>query len=126
MEQEALILSEVKSERERQTPYDITSMWDLIYGTNETTYRKETSSWTWRTDLWLRGREWDRPGIWGQQMQTITFGMDKQRDSTVQHKELTVFSHLRCNMMESNVKKRNVYGCMAGSLCCATEIDRTL
>ena len=36
-------------------------MWNLIYGTNEPTYRKETNSWTWRMDLWLprrRGREW--------------------------------------------------------------------
>ena len=32
----------------------------IIYGTNEPIYRKETSSQTWRTDLWLlrgRGRE---------------------------------------------------------------------
>ena len=35
MELETLILSEVKSERERQTPYDITYMWNLIYGTKE-------------------------------------------------------------------------------------------
>ena len=44
MKLEALILSEVKSERERQIPYDINSMWDLIYGTNEPIYRKETNS----------------------------------------------------------------------------------
>ena len=30
MELETLILSEVKSERERQIPYDITSIWNLI------------------------------------------------------------------------------------------------
>ena len=35
MEPETLILSEVKSERERQIPYDITYIWNLIYGTNE-------------------------------------------------------------------------------------------
>ena len=29
-------------------------------------YRKETNSWTWRTDLWLLGgREWDGLGVWG-------------------------------------------------------------
>ena len=33
-----------KSERERKIPYDITSMWGLKYGTNETIYRKETNS----------------------------------------------------------------------------------
>ena len=42
MEPETLILSEVKSERERQIPYDITYIWNLIYGTNEPFHRKET------------------------------------------------------------------------------------
>ena len=31
-----------KSERERQIPYDITYVWNLIYGTNESFHRKET------------------------------------------------------------------------------------
>ena len=35
-----------KSERERQIPYDITSIWSLINGTSEPIYRKETNSWT--------------------------------------------------------------------------------
>ena len=30
-----------KSERERQIPYDITYIWNLIYGTNEPFHRKE-------------------------------------------------------------------------------------
>ena len=61
MELETLILSE---ERERQIPYDITSIWNLIYGTNAPIYRK-TNSRTWRTDLWLpRGRKWDGLGVW--------------------------------------------------------------
>ena len=57
-----------KSERERQIPYDITSMWNLKCGTNEPIYRKETTSQTWRTEVWLprgRGREWDGRGVWG-------------------------------------------------------------
>ena len=33
-----------KSERERQTPYDITYMWNLKYGTREPVYRTETDS----------------------------------------------------------------------------------
>ena len=54
-------------------------MWNLKYGTNEPTYKTETDSQKWRTDLWLpRGMEWDVLGIWGQQIQTITFRMDKQ------------------------------------------------
>ena len=40
MERETLILS--KSERERQIPYAITSLWSLIYDTNELFHRKET------------------------------------------------------------------------------------
>ena len=40
MELETLILSEVKSERARQIPYDITYIWNIVYGTNETFHRK--------------------------------------------------------------------------------------
>ena len=40
MELETLILSEVKPERERQIPYEITYIWNLIYGTNEPFHRK--------------------------------------------------------------------------------------
>ena len=35
-----------KSERERQITCDITYMWNLKYGTDETIYRTETNSWT--------------------------------------------------------------------------------
>ena len=35
-----------KSERERQTPYDITYMWNLKYGTNEPIKEAETHSQT--------------------------------------------------------------------------------
>ena len=31
----------MKSEREKQTPYDFTYIWNQIYGTNETYHRKE-------------------------------------------------------------------------------------
>ena len=31
-----------KSERERKIPYDITYIWNLIHGTNETFHRKGT------------------------------------------------------------------------------------
>ena len=41
MKLETLILSEVKSERERQIPCDITYIWNLIYGTKEPFHRKE-------------------------------------------------------------------------------------
>ena len=46
MDLEIIILSEVKSERERQIPYDITYMWNLKYDTNEHIYETETDSQT--------------------------------------------------------------------------------
>ena len=42
MQLDILILSEVKSERERQVPYDITYFWNLTYGINEPIYQTET------------------------------------------------------------------------------------
>ena len=46
MELEIIILSEVKSERERQIPHDITYMCNLKYDTNELIYETETDSQT--------------------------------------------------------------------------------
>ena len=43
MQLEIIILSEV---RKRQTPYDITYMWNLKYDTNEPIYETETDSQT--------------------------------------------------------------------------------
>ena len=34
----------MKSERERQIPYDFTYMWHLKYGTNESIYKTEIDS----------------------------------------------------------------------------------
>ena len=66
MQLEILILSQVSQKEKRQIPYDITYIWNLKYGTNETIYKTESDSQTQRTDLWLpRGREWDGLGIWG-------------------------------------------------------------
>ena len=48
-----LIVSAVKSERERQIPYDITYMWSLKYDTNELIHKTEMDSHTERTNLWL-------------------------------------------------------------------------
>ena len=57
-------------------PHDFTYIWNLIMGTNQLFYRKETNSWAWRPAKG-GGKEWDRLGVWGQ-MQTIAFGVDKQ------------------------------------------------
>ena len=54
--------------RKRQMPYDITYIWNLIYGTNEPLYRKEAKSWTLRTDMWLprgKGKGLRCIGSWG-------------------------------------------------------------
>ena len=53
MNLEITILSEVKSERKRQIPYDITYMRNLKYDTDEFTYKTETDSQTLKTKLWL-------------------------------------------------------------------------
>ena len=43
MQLEIVILSEVKSDRERQISYDVTYMWNLKYGTNEPIYDTRTA-----------------------------------------------------------------------------------
>ena len=40
-----------KSDRERQTPYDITYMWSLKQDINEFIHETKIDSQTWRTDL---------------------------------------------------------------------------
>ena len=42
MDLDIIILSEVKSDRERQIPYDITYTWNLKYDTNEHIYETKT------------------------------------------------------------------------------------
>jgi len=57
---EILIISVVKSVKERQIPYDITYMWNLKCGTNDPICRIETDSQTWRADLWFpKGVGWE-------------------------------------------------------------------
>ena len=74
-------------------------MWNLKYDINEPIYKTETDSQTQRTDLWLpRGR--DGLGVWSQQMQTITYRMDKQQGPTVQHRELYSISSDKHNGKE--------------------------
>ena len=68
MQPEIIILSEIKSQIERQIPYDIAYLWNLKYGTNEPINKTETDSQTWITDCGCQGegrKEWDGLGIWG-------------------------------------------------------------
>ena len=40
----------------------VAKMWNLKYSTGQPTYRTETNSQTWSTDLWLP-KEWGRSGM---------------------------------------------------------------
>ena len=53
---------------------------------------------------WGGGAEWDGQAVWDFWMQIVIFGMDGQWEPTVQHREM----------------------CVIGSLCCTTELDKTL
>ena len=57
-----------KSQRERQIPYDITSMWNLNYDTNNPVYKTETDQGHGEQTCvchWRGWREWDGQGVWG-------------------------------------------------------------
>ena len=55
-----------KSERERQIPYDITYIWNLIHGTSEPFHRKENHGLAKQTcGCQVMGRESDGWGAWG-------------------------------------------------------------
>ena len=56
------MLSEI-NQKERQTPYDITYMSSIKYGTNDLSI-KQKRSWTWRTDMCLpRGERREGSGM---------------------------------------------------------------
>ena len=62
---EMIILSQVKSDRERQKSHDITYMWNLRKDTNELIYKTETDSQTQKTNLLLpKGKRENKLGIW--------------------------------------------------------------
>ena len=71
-------------------------MWNLKYGTDDPIYKTEPDHGHRQQTCGCQGREgrkWDGQGIWGCWMQTVTFGMDGQWASTVQHRELYVMGH---------------------------------
>ena len=68
-----------KSERERQIPY-ITYMWNLKYDTNELLWNRNRLTDIEKRFGVVKGQGiWERDGVevWGQQMQTTVYGMDK-------------------------------------------------
>ena len=71
-------------------------MWNLKYDTNETIYETEMGSQIEQT-CGCQGRGGsgrDGLGVWGQQMQTSIYRMDKKQGPTVEHRELYSIS---CN-----------------------------
>ena len=98
-----------KSERERQIPYAITCMWNLKYDTNKLSMKqkqKETHRHREQTHG-CRAVEWGQGqglGVLDQQMQTITYRVDKQQGPTITHGKLYSFSYNK-PLMEKNMKK---------------------
>ena len=66
-------------------PQDITCMWNLKYGSSEPISETDMESQAQNRLVVTRGRGWgkDGLGVWGQQIQTITYRMDKQPGPTV-------------------------------------------
>ena len=89
---EIIILSGVKSDRERQI-YDITYMWNVKYDTNELIYKSETDSQTQKINLWLPKGKGRRGINQGQQIHTTIYKIDKHQGPTVQHRELYSISY---------------------------------
>ena len=84
-----------KSERERQIPYAIIYVWNLMYDTNKPIHKTETLTQTEQhTCGCLGGWGWGREGlgVWDQKMQTIIYTMDKQQAPTVWHRERRLIS----------------------------------
>ena len=65
MQLEILIPSE-GSQKEKEVPYDITSMWNLKYGTNEPVHKTETDDGYGEQTCGCHGdgRKWDGLGVW--------------------------------------------------------------
>ena len=107
-------------------------MWNLKYGTGESTYKTGTDSQTWRTHLWLPrgrgdgGKDWETgicryklvyrgwinkvllyrtwKYIW-YPVVTALFKLDNQQGPTVQHREL-------CSMLCGSLDGRGDWGRM--------------
>ena len=80
----------VKSEK-RQILYDTTYTWNLKNNTNESIYKKETGTQTWKI-IYDYQRAEEGGGINSEyqdkQMQTIICKINKQQGFIIQHREL--------------------------------------
>ena len=97
-----VILNEVKQRRN--------ILWNPLYVESKKkwykwTYKTETDSQTWRTNLWIsRGR--DSSGIWDGHIHAAVFKMDSQQE------ESTVSNMKFCSMLYDSLNGRRVWGRM--------------
>jgi len=111
---------------ERQIPFDITYMWNLKYGTNETINKTQTQ--TQRTDLWLpkgREREWDGLGVWDANRCKL-LNLEWISHEVLLHSTGNNIQSLGLEHDGRLYEKKNVYKHMTGSLCYTAEIGTTL
>ena len=80
---------------------------------NLSTKQKETHGHEAQTCSCQEGGEgeWDGLGVWGQQMQTITYRMNKQQGPTLQNRELYLISWDR-TLFFNNKEYIYIYICM--------------
>ena len=73
-------------------PHGISYVWTLKYNINELVYGTEMDLQRQKTEQTpgCQGGGWERnaAGLWGQQIQTIIYRMDKQQGPTVLHREM--------------------------------------
>ena len=93
MEQETLLLSEVKSKRERHILYDITYIWNLIYSTQK-------KIMDWRIDLWLPRGSGESGIDWELGVNRCKFlVLEWTRNEILLCSTGTMSSHLWCGMI---------------------------
>ena len=88
MNLEIITLNEVSQEKKRQIPCDITYMWNLNYDTNLQNRNRIRDIEDRFVSAKGQGVRGGGLGVWGEQMQTIIYRMDKQQGPTVEHREL--------------------------------------
>ena len=98
-----------KPEKERQTPHDITYIWNLKYGRNEPMHKTETDSGTWRTGGG-RGKGGGSELDWSLGLVDANYCIWSGWAMRSYHiTQGTISSLLGENMMEDNMRKEYIY-----------------
>ena len=112
-----------KSDRERQTSYDITYMWDLKKNGYKWTYLQNRKRIAEFENKLKGGRDGLRVRDW--LMYITVYGMDGQQGPAVYHRDL--HSTFCDNLHGKRIWERmDVYICITESLCSTAEINTTL